>query len=309
VSRAARCLRQNQRTTDGLLRSQPRICHWWEKIFALERQKILASHRVNNTKSLTVHTIHLPSVTMSNTVAVTNGSDEQKQPACKRVKTNDLLHDILAPHVFDDEKALKDAYASATPYQHGRIEDMFVDGFLEQVLEEVKQNSKVNFKESDLFRVYQSVDLGNLSPESDDAKSMPSLMRLKQAIYSPQYRAFIERLIGFPPNTLTEQVDCAANCHAPGCHLLCHDDVIGNRKVSFIIYLTDKEWTREDGGCLELYPSCSGSNREPQVNPTKTIVPDFNSMAFFQVLPGVSFHAVQEVFGDRPRLSLQGMHT
>lgn len=236
------------------------------------------------------------------TVSVINGSDV-KQPASKRAKTENAL-DILSPRVFADEESLRAEYSSATPYQHGRISNMFVDGFLEQVLDEVKQNSKVKFKESDLFRVYQSVDLGNLSMDSDDAKNMPSLMRLKQAIYSPEYRAFIERLIELPPDTLTEQVDCAANCHAPGCHLLCHDDVIGNRKVSFIIYLTDKEWTRQDGGCLELYPS--SSNREPEVNPSKTIVPDFNSMAFFQVLPGVSFHAVQEVFGDRPRLSLQG---
>lgn len=239
------------------------------------------------------------------TISVANGSDDVEQPASKRTKIGDLL-DILSPHVFADEDSLRAEYASATPYPHGRITHMFVDGFLEQVLEEVKQNSKVKFKESDLFRVYQSVDLGNLNSDSDDTKSMPSLMQLKQAIYSPQYRAFVERLIGLPPETLTEQVDCAANCHSPGCHLLCHDDVIGNRKVSFIIYLTDKEWTREDGGCLELYPS--SNNREPEVNPSKTIVPDFNSMAFFQVLPGVSFHAVQEVFGDRPRLSLQGWY-
>ena len=41
-----------------------------------------------------------------------------------------------------------------------------------------------------------------------------------------------------------------------GCHLLCHDDVIGTRRVSYIIYLTDPddEWRQEDGGALELYP-------------------------------------------------------
>ena len=41
-----------------------------------------------------------------------------------------------------------------------------------------------------------------------------------------------------------------------GCHLLCHDDVIGTRRVSYIIYLTDPddEWRDEDGGALELYP-------------------------------------------------------
>jgi prolyl 3-hydroxylase /prolyl 3,4-dihydroxylase len=41
-----------------------------------------------------------------------------------------------------------------------------------------------------------------------------------------------------------------------GGHLICHDDVISTRRVSYIIYLTDpeEEWTAEDGGSLELYP-------------------------------------------------------
>lgn len=41
-----------------------------------------------------------------------------------------------------------------------------------------------------------------------------------------------------------------------GGHLLCHDDVIGTRCVSYIIYLTDPdgEWPQSSGGALELYP-------------------------------------------------------
>jgi len=37
-----------------------------------------------------------------------------------------------------------------------------------------------------------------------------------------------------------------------GDHLLMHDDVIGTRIISFIVYLTDSPWTKEDGGLLEL---------------------------------------------------------
>lgn len=51
--------------------------------------------------------------------------------------------------------------------------------------------------------------------------------------------------------------------HAYGGHLLCHDDVIGDRRVSFIIYLTDPDegWTEADGGQLELYPNMPGRCR------------------------------------------------
>lgn len=156
---------------------------------------------------------------------------------------------------------------------------------------------------------------GNLQDGSELAEKMPALMRLKSAIYSPEYRAFVERITGLDPGTLTDEVDCAANCHAKGCHLLCHDDVIGTRKVSYIIYLTDPAptWTDEDGGRLELYEAVAEHDGDksrcvPGTLPAKTVLPVFNSMAYFEVQPGVSFHSVQEVLCDRPRLSIQGWY-
>ena len=40
----------------------------------------------------------------------------------------------------------------------------------------------------------------------------------------------------------------------------------------------------------------------------KTILPEFNLMALFEVQPGMSFHSVQEVFCDRPRSSIRGWY-
>ena len=47
---------------------------------------------------------------------------------------------------------------------------------------------------------------GNLRPGNDLAERMPSLMRLKDAIYSPECRAFVERIAGLDPGTLTDEV-------------------------------------------------------------------------------------------------------
>jgi len=159
---------------------------------------------------------------------------------------------------------------------------------------------------------------------------MPNLLSLKNAIYSKSYLQIIERLTNLSPNTLTNTtIDCAINCHTKGCHLLCHDDVIGTRKISFIIYLTELGWGRDDGGCLELYDAvqeedddvnndkkqsstssaATSQRRVPTALPTKTILPNFNSMAYFVVKSGVSFHSVQEVFNtEKPRLSIQGWY-
>lgn len=245
-------------------------------------------------------------------------SKRQRQDNGKKAQALFPLNGIISPSLFSSEENLQKAYLNASPFKHGFIEKFCVDGFLEKVLEELKQNSKVKFKESDLFRVYQSIDLGNLHDDSPDALQIPSLMQLKKKLYSKDFRGFMEKITGIESGTLTEQVDCAANCHTRGCHLLCHDDVIGNRKISFIIYLTDPEpeWCDEDGGRLELYESIedeadsdidiSKRRRVPKAFPSKTILPLFNSLAYFVVSPGESFHSVQEVFCDRPRLTIQG---
>ena len=49
----------------------------------------------------------------------------------------------------------------------------------------------------------------------------------------------------------------SVNTYKKTCHLLNHDDVIGSRRVSYILYLPlpiDQPWQPEWGGALELYP-------------------------------------------------------
>jgi hypothetical protein len=85
--------------------------------------------------------------------------------------------------------------------------------------------------------------------------------------------------------------------------------IYSTRRVSYIIYLNDPEqpWTSEDGGALELYPLSSGGVGHPDTTPCRNILPAFNQMVLFTVVPGVSFHAVQEVFAKgKPRLSISG---
>lgn len=80
------------------------------------------------------------------------------------------------------------------------------------------------------------------------------MVKLRDTLYSAAFRLFVSHVTGSPP--LTDRVDCSCNIYPEGGHLLCHDDVIGTRCVSYILYLTDPEleWTEADGGALELYP-------------------------------------------------------
>ena len=100
----------------------------------------------------------------------------------------------------------------------------------------------------------------------------------------------------------------AINVYTPGCHLLCHDDVIGSRRVSYILYLTDPDrpWRAKWGGALCLYPTQTfiggDDGREtkvPSPDFSVSIPPAFNQLAFFAVQPGESFHNAEEVYAQK----------
>lgn len=109
----------------------------------------------------------------------------------------------------------------------------------------------------------------------------------------------------------------SVNSYTSGCHLLNHDDVIGTRRVSYILYLplpNYQMWKKEWGGALELYPVKMNDDGqpEPECMPVKSIPPSWNQFIFFEVQPGRSFHSVEEVVvggkgeDGRERLSISG---
>ncbi|GFH18772.1 PKHD-type hydroxylase ofd1, partial [Haematococcus lacustris] len=71
-------------------------------------------------------------------------------------------------------------------------------------------------------------DLGNLDKlDAAAAAKLPSLMALKAALYSAEFRAFVREVTGC--GELADKTDCSCNVYPQGGHLLCHDDVIGTR--------------------------------------------------------------------------------
>lgn len=102
----------------------------------------------------------------------------------------------------------------------------------------------------------------------------------------------------------------AVNSYTEGCHLLNHDDVIGSRRVSYILYMPIPEsivWKKEWGGALELYPI--DETGQPTCAPSKSIPPSWNQFVLFEVQPGLSHHSVEEVVikgKGRERMSISG---
>lgn len=140
---------------------------------------------------------------------------------------------------------------------------------------------------------------------------LPGLLALRDALYSQQFREFLQKVTGCGALSGTKQ-DMSVNSYKSGCHLLNHDDVIGSRCVSYILYMplpAGNKWEEVWGGALELYPVVE--NGEPETIPSKKIPPAWNQFIFFEVQPGRSFHSVEEVIvgggnDPRERLSISG---
>ena len=168
------------------------------------------------------------------------------------------------------------------------------------------QNLSFTPKETDIYKIHQSGDLANLDGlESSSLKLLPSLLTLRDAMYSSDFREYLSTVTDAGPLS-GKKTDMAINVYIPGCHLLCHDDVIGSRRVSYILYLTDPDtpWKKEWGGALRLYPTITHNEdngevtKVPRPDPSVSIPPAFNQLSFFAVQPGESFHDVQEVYAE-----------
>jgi Rps23 Pro-64 3,4-dihydroxylase Tpa1-like proline 4-hydroxylase len=167
--------------------------------------------------------------------------------------------------------------------------------------------------------VHQTGDLASLSfLDGAQLARLPGLLRLRDALYSPGFRAFLRAVTGCGPLSGRTQ-DMSVNTYRRGCHLLNHDDVIGTRRVSYILYMPLPHgapfapWDPAWGGALELYPTEPGPGGVPQptCTPVASIPPSWNQFIFFEVQPGRSFHSVEEVVIDegehgRQRLSISG---
>ncbi|KAI4199977.1 MAG: hypothetical protein LQ350_004239 [Teloschistes chrysophthalmus] len=197
-----------------------------------------------------------------------------------------------------------DQYLTSEPYQHGIIQNLLDPQLLRKVRTEIQDNLSFTPKETDIYKIHQSGDLANLDGLEDSSlKRLPSLLTLRDALYSPAFRDFLSTVTGSGPLS-GKKTDMAINVYMPGCHLLCHDDVIGSRRVSYILYLTDPDqpWKPEWGGALRLYPTIVHQDKDgkeikvPSPDHSVSMPPAFNQLSFFAVQPGESFHDVEEVY-------------
>ena len=234
-------------------------------------------------------------------------------PVAKKQNTQFNKEDTrqcFGAQIFDEEhvKSLRKSIKESQPYRWGHFHHLFDDTLLRNVRKEVEKEIHFTLKETDIYKVFQSGDLANLSGlDWDDLSRLPSVFKLREALYSQEFRDLVSEVTQCGKLSGVK-TDMSINTYTKGCHLLTHDDVIGSRRVSFILYLPDpdKHWKEHYGGALRLFPALVPN--VPECDYSHKFIPQFNEMAFFKVQPGLSFHDVEEVRVDKQRLSIQGWY-
>lgn len=189
--------------------------------------------------------------TMSSTVRLRSGVEDiarlKKKQKRKHVHKSDF-----AEGLFDDANVnrLNSEYHESKPFLHAVVDKLFQDDLLSLVKDECLKELCFTEKQTDIYRVrwftlhvayrvnsisslsglvlqvFQTGDLASLSYLSADQLALlPNLLKLRNALYSPEFRAFVRKVTGCGP--LSTHQDMSVNSYRQGCHLLNHDDVIG----------------------------------------------------------------------------------
>ncbi|SLM39564.1 component of 3 histone acetyltransferase complex [Lasallia pustulata] len=190
----------------------------------------------------------------------------------------------------------------------GKVTGKMVENSFVTSRSKIQQNLHFTPKESDIYKIHQSGDLANLDGLDDSSlKLLPSLLTLRDALYSAAFRDYLSAAVTGSGPLLGQKTDMIINVYTPGCHLLCHDDVIQSRRVSYILYLTnpDRPWRAEWGGAHRLHLTRTfigdngGETKVPSPDFSVSIPPAFDQLTFFAVQPGESFHGVEEVYAQK----------
>ncbi|XP_023723510.1 prolyl 3-hydroxylase OGFOD1 isoform X2 [Cryptotermes secundus] len=183
-----------------------------------------------------------------------------------------------------------DVHMDISPFKHCIVENFMRDTEYLKELKEELLDLKFSLKRNDLYQFHQSCDLSEVN--------RPSINSLKQFLVE-ECCTWLEMATGIKLNNKVS-VTCSSYNYSD--HLLCHDDRCEDRRIAFILYLSE-HWQPDYGGSLELFDTDDSGQPKEVV---KTILPMFNTFVFFEVM-GKSFHQVAEVGTvDRTRLSVNG---
>lgn len=210
---------------------------------------------------------------------------------------NDLLETQFNNEFAESWSANESLHLNSVQLNNNPFQLCVIQNFLQNVdhipklLNEMLESEWTN-KQMDLYEFYQTADLNTAT-----------------SMYLKRFHMFLNKdvLPWIKQLTNLDLTHVSASCsmYNAGDHLLVHDDLLGDRKIAYVFYLSPwTEWTESMGGALELF-TCN-EHIQPIHPPVQKIFPKNNQFVFFKVSEK-SFHQVGEVTNyDYPRITING---
>jgi 2-oxoglutarate-Fe(II)-dependent oxygenase superfamily protein len=181
-----------------------------------------------------------------------------------------------------DPESLRQAYASASPFPHVVLENLFSDDLLQQIVSDFPKPDDPAWGQ---FDNPHEKKLGNYRRLLDTS---PAIQAFLTALNSAEMLEFLETLTGID-GLIPDPYFGGGALHqiVRGGFLKVHADFNWHpklrldRRLNVLIYL-NRDWKPEYGGALELW------NRE-MTRPEKTILPVFNRTVVFSTTDA-SYH-------------------
>lgn len=168
--------------------------------------------------------------------------------------------------------------------------------FTQQIVDEMSQ-MEWHRKQMDLYEFHQTTDLANLPPNAK-----PALQRFYNMLLNNML-PWMKQITGLP----LSRISASCSMYNYGDYLLVHDDLLSDRQIAFVYYLSPwcEEWAEQMGGALELFES-NPLTEQPKYPIVRKFMPRNNQFVFFRVCKR-SFHQVGEVTNlVYPRLTING---
>ncbi len=181
-------------------------------------------------------------------------------------------------------RTLQTQFQKNKPFPHLILKNFFQPAFIHDVFLAL-QKERFQHQEADLYDFYQTNDIARTSH--------PQLISFHDLLRSSEFKHYVEALTNIPVPGI---IDCSGFYYTSTHYLLPHDDRLDSRRIAYTLHLA-KKFTRKDGGALQFFA-------ENKIK--KTIIPTFNTLVLFGVVPSVTFHQVSEVTTTKKRYSLAG---